>query len=53
MNEDDKEMAKLVTCPACNSKPGDLCTTSTDNGRRVVKWVHYSRFAAISKAVPE
>ena len=35
--------ALTVPCPACQSEVGNLCTTPTDTGRRVVTWVHYDR----------
>lgn len=38
--------ARTMTCPACQSGPGQLCTQPTDTGRRPVGWVHLARHAA-------
>lgn len=32
-----------IVCPNCNALPGKKCTTPTDNGRKEVNWIHYSR----------
>lgn len=32
-----------VTCPNCQSPPGEFCTQPTENGRRTVKWFHLAR----------
>lgn len=34
---------RLVACPACYSKPGESCTTPTNDGQRKVSWYHLSR----------
>lgn len=33
----------LVTCAACYSKPGERCTTPTNDGQRPVQWFHLVR----------
>lgn len=32
-----------VACPACHAPAGQLCTQSTNTGRRPVGWVHNAR----------
>ena len=32
-----------VACPVCGAKPGEPCTTPTDNDRRPVRWTHLRR----------
>lgn len=39
--------ARTVTCPNCQSGPGQLCTQPTDTGRRPVGWVHLARHDAL------
>ena len=34
---------RLVRCPVCFSKPGEPCTTPTNDGQRKVGWYHLKR----------
>lgn len=41
-----------TTCPACNAKPGQFCTTPTNTGRRDVTWTHVSRRTITVNTLP-